>query len=97
MSNEAPTGSLEDEFSEFTKDQYNWLRTRSLEEIPNWMEDGVAGNFGFALDQLVGDLLEHKLSSYQMLTRWDKVRGNDWFTQTRKQLTEIDLDEEDNK
>ena len=49
-------------------------------------EHGVVGDVDLAIRQLVGDLIEGKRSYYDILCRWDSTRGNDWYTQTQKDL-----------
>ncbi len=61
----------------------------------NWITDGVTGDIDVAIQTLIGDLEEGTKSYEEILYRWDNNRGNDWYTQTRKCLTEIDLDSED--
>lgn len=49
----------------------------------------VEGNFEAALMQLITDIRDnaycrkHK-SNWAILSDWDKTRGTDWFTSTRK-------------
>lgn len=66
-----------------------------LKENHNWTVDGVTGDVEYAINQLLADLKSGDVSCWKMLYRWDEARGNDWFTQTRKELTEIDLDQVD--
>ena len=58
--------------------------------------DGIVGDFETAINCLLSDLIcikndqnndrDSELTARMVLHRWDKNRGNDWFTQTRKDL-----------
>jgi len=45
----------------------------------------IEGDFKKALHQLILDVKESKLDCFEILSRWDNIRGNDWFTLTRKE------------
>ena len=64
-----------------------------LKKNHNWIVDGVTGNFGLALDNLLRNLVNSpEKTKSRILAEWDADRGNDWFLNTRKELTEVDLD-----
>lgn len=66
-----------------------------LKRSHNWVTHGVTGDFELALVNLIQDLKSENKPVWKILDDWDNIRGNDWFTQTRKNLTEVDLDTED--
>jgi hypothetical protein len=66
-----------------------------LKRKHNWVTEGVTGNFEVALINLISDLKDGKKCREILIYEWDKARGNDWFTQTRKDITDIDLDTDD--
>ena len=43
----------------------------------------ITGNFENALSSLIMDIQENRRSNSELLYRWDRARGNDWFTSTR--------------
>ncbi|QCQ59083.1 hypothetical protein HOV44_gp005 [Rheinheimera phage Barba5S] len=48
---------------------------------------------GLALDNLLRNLINSpEKTKSQILSEWDVDRGNDWFINTRKELTEVYLD-----
>ena len=57
----------------------------SLEEYTkrNSEIEVITGNFENALNSLIMNIQENKLSSSELLYRWDRARGIDWFTSTR--------------
>ncbi len=64
----------------------------------NWVTDGVKGDIISAVENLIQGLEACKYNGevdiVGLLFDWYQTRGNDWITQTRKDLTEVDLDEE---
>lgn len=44
----------------------------------------VTGCFHTAISQLLADLVDGRLSNYEILSRWDSARGTDWVTETKK-------------
>lgn len=44
----------------------------------------VKGNFEMALIVLLRDVDEGVLNKEEILDKWDKNRGNDWYTSTTK-------------
>ena len=57
----------------------------SLEECTkrNSEIEVITGNFENALNSLIMNIQENMLPSSELLYRWDRTRGNDWFTSTR--------------
>ena len=62
---------------------------RTVEELfsedkPKVVEGGtVTGDFEKALRELIFNIKNDNMSSYDLLYRWDRTRGNDWFTSTK--------------
>lgn len=46
----------------------------------------IKGDVRSALIQLIRDLTQGEQSNTQMLNRWDILRGNDWFTETKLEV-----------
>ena len=50
-------------------------------------EDEIKGDFAEALEILISRLVKAKSTNklaFDLLWDWDKRRGNDWYTSTRK-------------
>lgn len=53
----------------------------------------ITGNFEVALQKLITSLIDSKLETkksaselaFKLLSEWDRNRGTDWYTSTKKQ------------
>lgn len=44
----------------------------------------ITGDFEKALSELICNIKNNNMSTYDLLHRWDRARGNDWFISTRR-------------
>ena len=54
------------------------------EDKPKVVEDKIIiGDFEKALNELIFNIQNNTMSSSELLHRWDRTRGTDWFTSTK--------------
>ena len=62
---------------------------RTVEELfsedkPKVVEgETITGDFEKALNELIFNIQNKNMYSYDLLSRWDRTRGTDWFTSTK--------------
>lgn len=66
------------------EDAKKTLKELFSEDKPKVVEDRIIiGDFEKALSELVSNIKNNNMSSSELLHRWDRTRGTDWFTATK--------------